>query len=68
MEESIQAITTVVLTWSNEITNSYERDQQTQQIIAEVLIQPESQPNYSYNQGVLKFNGRIYVGSVGGLR
>ena len=68
MEESIQAITIVVLTWSSEITNSYEEDQQTQQIIAEVLIQPESQPNYSYNQGVLKFNGRIYVGSVGGLR
>ena len=63
-EERMQAITAVVPTWSLEIANSYEGNQQTQLIIAEVLIEPESHTEYIYKQGVLKYKGRIYIGKI----
>lgn len=67
-EGNNQAITAVVPTWISEVSESYEGDQKVQQIIAEILLHPDSQPNYSYKQGVLKYKGRIYIGDKGELR
>ncbi len=67
-EGSVQALTTVIPTWVNEVIESYKGDSRVQQIIAEVLQQPESQGNYSYQQRVLRYMGRIYIGNKGTLR
>ena len=67
-EEKVQAIIVVVPTWSLEIANNYEWNHQIQQIVAEVFIKSESQAEYTYKQGVLKFKGRIYIGKTRELR
>ncbi len=67
-EGSVQTLTTVIPTWVKEVSKSYEGDSKAQQIIAEVLLQPGSQVNYSYQQGVLRYKGRIYIGNKGTLR
>ena len=66
-EEKMQTITAVVPTWSLEIANSNKENHQIQQIIA-VLTKSDSQAEYTYKQGVLKFKGRIYIGKTGELR
>ncbi len=67
-EGSIKATMVVVPTWVNELTESYKRDEYVQPIIMELTVLPGSRPDYSYQQGVLKYKGRILVGKNGALR
>ncbi len=45
------AMTAIVPAWIKEVTRSYKENPQVQQIITELLLNQDSQPNYLYNQG-----------------
>lgn len=51
-----------------EIQQSYTNDNQAQEAIMECITYPYNISYFSYHDGLLKFKGRLYVGSTGGLR
>nr|XP_027098927.1 uncharacterized protein LOC113718211 [Coffea arabica] len=51
-----------------ELQDSYSSDEHCRDIIALILLDPTSQPKYEWNNDLLKYDGRIYVGSSSGLR
>ncbi len=67
-EVSVKAISTAVPSWANEVSESYEGDLKVQQLITALTLQPTVHPNYSYKQGMLRYKGRLYIGSKGDLK
>ena len=57
------AITTTVPEWIKEVISSYQEDNWAQNSIGEVLLKPDQIPNLSYQNGVLKFKGKVAVES-----
>ncbi|CAM8876911.1 unnamed protein product [Rhodiola kirilowii] len=62
------AISSIVPSWKIAIEASYESDASAQQLIRELGIAPNSHVNYKFQNGVLRYKGRLYVGNSGGLR
>lgn len=54
--------------WFKQLTLSWESDISAQTLISKLVITPSSLPEYSFHQQILRFQGRIYVGSNGSLR
>lgn len=54
--------------WVQQIELSYATDATCQQIITQLLLDPTSQPEYQYVNGILKKNNRIVVGSFMKIR
>lgn len=67
-EGANNAITTITHTWLLEITESYREDKMAQKLMTELVSQVSADSPYSYTQGVIRYKGRIYVGSKGALR
>nr|XP_027108798.1 uncharacterized protein LOC113728610 [Coffea arabica] len=65
---SCLALTTVKPNWILELQGSYLSDDHCKDIISQLLLDPSSHPGYEWNSDLLKYNGRIYVGSTNGLR
>lgn len=61
------AVTTVTLTWIQEAKESYQNDPESQQIIQNIKGQ-NSLPNFSFIDGLIRFKGRLFIGSRGNLR
>ena len=61
-------ITTIVPEWIKEVISSYQGDDWAQNSIKEVLLKLDQIPNLSYQNGALKFKGRVVVGSRGEIR
>lgn len=51
-----------------ELMDSYQDDQEVQDIIAEVVATPYNISFYRYLDGLLKFKGKLVVGNKGDLR
>lgn len=51
-----------------EISQSYEGDAQVGAITAEATTNQQGPHIYQYSAGILKKNGKLYIGSSGGLR
>jgi hypothetical protein len=49
--------------WIEEVTNTYEGDPFTQEIIAKLIPVPAVVPNFSLMDGVLCYKSRIWVGA-----
>lgn len=62
------AISSLLPAWLEEVQQSYDEDQDFQNLIASIVIDPSSQQHYSYDQGILRYNGRLCVGSHEALR
>lgn len=70
-EETLQylnAIVTVLLEWINDIKDSYVGDMFSQQILEEPLNQPGTMGDYSCVSGLIRYKGRIFVGSGNEMR
>ncbi len=67
-EGSAQAISAVVPTLAKEISESYKDDPKVQHIITTLLLQPTQPTDYTYQQGMVKYKGRIYLGSGGDIK
>jgi hypothetical protein len=56
-------LSVAVPSWTNEITKSYTGDPECTQLLQELAIDPTSHANYTLHSGVLRYKGRIYIGS-----
>ena len=65
---SCLAITTTKPLWIKELYESYNSDSQCQNVNSQLLLDPASQPQYEWNNGLLKYSGKLYMGSNNGLR
>lgn len=63
-----RAVSIIQPDWVQQITQSYVDDNEFQQIIAQLLIEPQSQPDYQYVHGLLKKDTRIVVGTSTDIR
>ena len=54
--------------WMEELIKSYKNDAQCKDIIAKLVLDPDAQPPYQLVEGILKYKGKIYVGSSNDLR
>lgn len=63
-DPTLNDITAADPTWMKEIELSYEQDSQALQLNAELITAPNSMPNFSLSQGILRHDHRIYVGKA----
>ncbi|KAL5698643.1 hypothetical protein ACHQM5_029654 [Ranunculus cassubicifolius] len=62
------AISVLQPEWLNELAQSWEHDKFAQDTIAKLIISPSCMPDYSWTHNVLRFKGKLFVGSSGTLR
>jgi hypothetical protein len=58
-----QAISVVVPQWLLDVQASYTLDSDAQSLLAKLSLDPNVVPNYTLQNGLLKYKGRIWVGS-----
>lgn len=54
--------------WVEEIVESYNNDLVVQQLIEQLCLDAAAVPDTTYQQGILRKNGQVWVGSNGHLR
>lgn len=47
---------------------SYENDEECQQIISKLLLEPNENSHFQHVQGILKKDGKVYVGKNGDVQ
>ena len=52
-DENLAAITMVVLDWCKEVVDSYEGDEQVQELIQEMAVRPQGTGGYTLREGML---------------
>ncbi|XP_071918893.1 uncharacterized protein [Coffea arabica] len=67
LQGSCLVITSVTPLWIQELQRSYDVDPQCQSIISQRVLDPTSQSQYEWDQGLLKYSGKLYVGATNGL-
>nr|ADB85290.1 putative retrotransposon protein [Phyllostachys edulis] len=66
--DQVVAISAVTPVWILEVLASYEGDEKCRDLITQISISPTAQPNYSLKNGILRYKGRLYIGSNTGLK
>ena len=51
-----------------ELQKSYERDGHCQDIIAQLILDPNTHTDYAMVDGMLRYQGKLYVGSANNIR
>lgn len=64
----IKEITTLQSGWLTDITNSYTADSAVQKIVAGIAVASPQYKDFTYSQGLVKYQGKIYVGNSGVTR
>lgn len=67
-EATVAHINIIQPMWIIEVIGSYERDSWAQEAITECTVRPLDVSFFHYESGLLKFQGRVYVGSTSDLR
>ncbi|KAK1679066.1 hypothetical protein QYE76_039914 [Lolium multiflorum] len=62
------AITTVQPQWLSTVLDSYSRDAQAQALLQKLSVDPNADARYTLDHGVLRCNGRIWVGDDAALQ
>jgi hypothetical protein len=66
--ESCLPVALAVPTWATDITKSYEGDNEYTRILQEVTINADSHPHYTAQSGVLRYKGKVCIGSATNLK
>jgi hypothetical protein len=61
--EQVNAVSTVTPAWLLELQQQYDSDPQAQDILAKLSISSSAVPNFSLHQGIIRYNGKIWLGS-----
>lgn len=64
----IGAISSIQPIWIQELMDSYNGDHLAQDIMPQLLLDPQSNPEYSLDKGLLKHHHKLYVGAANGTR
>jgi hypothetical protein len=59
---SLMAISTSTPIWLAKVQEGYGQDPKAQQMIAALAVDPQSVPNFTLSDGILKFKRRIWIG------
>ena len=54
--------------WVTEVTKSYATDSKCQELMQQLTVSPNAIPNFTYTRGILRYKGKIYIGSTTDLR
>ena len=65
---SCLAITAVRPVWMEELQKSYEGDDHCQNIMAQLILDPNAHTDYTMVDGMLRYQGKLYVGSANNIR
>ena len=65
---ALPAISSGQPVWIQEILNSYEIDCKAQHLLQKLVVNPDEEPEFSLEKGLLKHQGRIWVGANAGLQ
>lgn len=66
--DNCNTITSVVLTWVQEISQSWEKDDGMKDVIIQLQLHPDTLPGYSFLHGRLKFQNKLMACSDLDLR
>lgn len=58
----VLSISVYVPVWLEEVQRGYAQDDHATQLIAKLTLQPDACPPFSFNAGILRYQGRIWVG------
>lgn len=61
-EMSCAAISSITPQWLSEVLAGYEKDEHAQSLVAKLSIDPKVVPHFTLNGGLLRYNGRIWIG------
>ncbi|XP_071929042.1 uncharacterized protein [Coffea arabica] len=61
-------MTCVIPEWAKEVMESYQGDEEVQEMIKGLVLTPGSLQDYSYQDGIVRYKGRVVVGKEGGIR
>lgn len=61
------AIIEVTPVWIREVMTSYQGDREAQAKITALLLDSNSEPDYHYLNGLLKYKTRVYISSSGDM-
>ncbi|XP_027166082.1 uncharacterized protein LOC113766055 [Coffea eugenioides] len=64
----LSAISMVKPAWINNLAERYEQDPKAKELLTALAINDTERLEYSYNGGVIRYKGRIYVGDSTSLR
>jgi hypothetical protein len=62
------ALSTCTPIWLDKVQQGYANDSYAQQMISVLSIDPTSVPNFSWQDGVLRYKNRIWLGNNGDLQ
>jgi hypothetical protein len=62
--QSCHAISSCQLQWLQELVDSYESDPSTKDIITKLTVDPSAVPHFTWQQGLLRYKNRVWVGSA----
>jgi hypothetical protein len=66
--DHIMSISTAVPLWINDILSSYAQDEKCKELETQLRVNPASVPNFTLNNGIIRYKTRIYVGSNSNMR
>jgi hypothetical protein len=61
------ALSTVVPHWLDEVVAGYSRDQVASELVASLTISPEVVPNFTLQNGLLRFKKKVWIPNVPAL-
>lgn len=67
-EGSNKPISAVVPEWVMEISKSYLQDVDCQKLIEQLSLKQSEVSGYTFDHGLLRYKGKLYIGKEGGLR
>jgi hypothetical protein len=68
MEHSVSIISTMIPAWITDIESSYVEDATYTNIIQQLNVNDQSQPHYTIHYGILRYKGKVCIGSTTDLR
>jgi hypothetical protein len=66
--DSYQLISKAIPSWATKIAESYNNDAHCTKLLQELAINTNSHPHFSLNSGILRYKGRIYIGTATELK
>ncbi|KAL3510317.1 hypothetical protein ACH5RR_029718 [Cinchona calisaya] len=67
-QAEVYAITTVRLAWLKEVSTIYTLDSKSTQLLQELVVDASELPNYNYEQGIIRYKGRVFAQGSSHLR
>ena len=67
-ETSVHTITAIKPQWLTMVAESYNSDEMAKEVLLKVAKGADALPDGSYNQGSLRFKGRVWIGADSELR